>query len=80
MPRKPDRFERVVIERSKKDSGLWSDNVADLLRKEHRWVERMIQKNRTSIDNHRDAFDTAYVDGYMEACADFLNMLKQRRK
>ena len=76
MPRKPDRFERLLDG----EKFVMTQEVIKLLRKEHRWVERMIRKNRTSIDNHRDAFDTAYVDGYMEACDDFLNMLKQRRK
>lgn len=78
--KKADRFERVVIEQSKKDSGLWSDNVVDLLRKEYQWVRRMIRRHAASINGLRADLPPDFVSGYLQASEEFLNMLKQRRK
>ena len=41
--KKPDRFDEIVKTRMEADGGLWSDNVADLLRKQHKAVIRMVK-------------------------------------
>lgn len=40
--RTPDRWDREVKEWQGKHGGLWSDNVAELLRRQHQWVEAMV--------------------------------------
>lgn len=48
-PTKPDRWERMVKERMEKDGGLWSDSAADLLRKEHAAVVRIVARCQGEI-------------------------------
>lgn len=69
--KKPDRFERMVKERMEKDGGLWSDSAADLLRQEHRWVERMVRSIQKMHIEHMDEW--IVLDSV-------LKQLAQRRK
>lgn len=89
--KKPDRFERVVAKNSwdgldVKDTrstrkGIWASDAADLLRKEHAWMERMVQKHLELwasppiLEEHRYGRDCRAAQ-----CREILSSLKQRRK
>lgn len=57
-PRKPDRFERMVLSQFKRwrnavgDTAQWhSKDVIKLLRNEHAWMRRMVEGVRRWADN-----------------------------
>jgi hypothetical protein len=72
--KKPDRFDELVKARMEKDGGLWSDNVADLLRKEHRAVVQMVRSvarwQAEQLALHRDT----------DAITVILSKLKERAR
>lgn len=70
--KKPDRWDRMVQETSEKIGGFWSDTGADLLRKEHRWVMRMVKK----VSN----WQAEQLADNEDVCSVILEQLKQRRK
>lgn len=43
-PKNPDRWERIVDKVLERDGRFSHYGVADLLRKEHAWVRRMVRK------------------------------------
>ena len=71
-PRKPDRFDEIVKARMEQDGGLWSDGAADLLRKEHAWMRRMVKKV--------DAWACQELADNDDVIAEILKQLDQRRK
>lgn len=75
-PKKPDRFERVVLAALKKNSSdvdfaVWLNgpDVVTLLRQEHRWMVRMVKKQ---------AGEGCGDVGYMAAINDILDRLTRR--
>lgn len=74
-PKKMDRWERIARERMEKDGGLRSDSAADLLRKEHAAVVRMV-KNALNESIARDLPETG--PGYQCACRHILAHLERR--
>lgn len=95
-PRNPDRFERVVIKCSLYGNGSCVPDLVSvvdaigLLRKEHRWVERMIttEKRELTLLAHKtrqsnDPRDIALADclyARVHQCEEFIRWLQQRRK
>jgi len=84
MPRKPDRWERVVKKYGERgmpdyDNHVLADHEAiSLLRKEHAWITRMVKDRKATTNTY--ATKTGWWDGYDAACKDILNQLAQRRK
>lgn len=81
-PRKPDRFERMVLSRFERwrnavgDTAQWhSKDVIKLLRREHAWMRRMVRCEMVSGETGTEG-DVAYN----QACLDILEQLAQRRK
>lgn len=83
--KKPDRFEReatqaackLTLDKEHPDGGELRAAVVAALRKEHRWMERMVRVLSKNAEEH--IFQSG-VDGYELACLDILHRLKQRRK
>lgn len=103
MPRKPDRFERRLRARMSKyywleqiasfsldDCGMSGTEVVKELRKEHRWMERMITKEKRDLTllafktrQSNDPRDIALADclyARVHQCEEFIRWLQQRRK
>lgn len=84
--KKPDRAERVVAKYGERSMDeyhtcvLTDREVIGLLRKEHAWMRRTIQKRQRSIDGLATDLHPDFVDGYTQACVEFLYLLDQRRK
>lgn len=84
MPRKPDRFERDIRKCTLYGNGSCTPKLISihdavvLLRKEHRWVERLVKKAAASVENGIEP--GAARNGYLMACNELLKQLKQRRK
>lgn len=72
-PRTPDRFERLLDG----EKFVMTQEVIKLLRKEHRWVERMV-KEHTGPRNRFANQD--YENGFIDCAVHILMRLKQRRK
>ncbi|MEQ1844275.1 MAG: hypothetical protein ABL983_01705 [Nitrospira sp.] len=75
MKKNPDQFDELVKSRMEKDGGLWSDNVADLLRKEHRGVLSLI---RDHLKHSRSKANQDYQNGYEDVARQILTVLKKR--
>ena len=77
--RKPDRLERICTklffgnERTTRNSHVTYREVESLLRKEYRWVERMVEGEKVSGETGTEG-DLAYN----QACEDILAKLKER--
>jgi hypothetical protein len=80
--KKPDRFERMVGKhtRSDEDVGyvafLFPTDAIKLLRKEHRWMVRMIEQKLPETWSMKAP--DAYVNGYQHALAVILDRLTKR--
>lgn len=71
-PRKPDRFERVANKFFQAEGPFSAVEIADLLRKEHRWVEQLVKKvYGWQVEQLADDEDV---------CSVILEHLKKRRK
>ena len=76
VPRKPDRFERLVRKLpTDREGGLYEDDVVNLLRQEHEWMSNMVNDQMKGVHTK-----TGWWDGYRGACLDILTRLTQRRK
>ncbi len=86
--KKPDRFERSVKNLPTDcEAGLWENDVVKLLRHEHAWMRRMLEKllKECKAANKRTALwgenTTAYGWKCRAAqCTQILDKLEQRRK
>lgn len=98
MPQKPDRFERAATRAAYKltwdkehpDGGELQTAIVNELRKEHRWVERLITKEKRELTllafktrQSNDPRDIAIADclyARVHQCEEFIRWLRQRRK
>jgi hypothetical protein len=71
-PRKPDRFERMVLKKTYPDMAVDKDDAIKLLRNEHAWMERMVKQV--------DAWACQELADNDDAIAEILKQLAQRRK
>ena len=78
-PRKPDRFERMVLSQFERwrnvvgDTAQWhSKDVIKLLRKEHAWMKRMVKQV--------DAWACQELADNDDVIAEIMKQLDQRRK
>lgn len=69
-PRKPDRWERMVLKVTAPDMCIYKGDAIKLLCSEHAWMRRMVRRCL------KGATDT----GYVIACSSILGQLDQRRK
>lgn len=91
-PRKPDRWERsvskytapgVFLGSNARDLCLSGKKAADLLRREHQWMVRMVKVHLATWDTFppRGLESDQYGwDCRVAQCRDILNSLQQRRK
>lgn len=75
--KQPDRWERLVKERMETDGGIWSDSAADLLRKEHAWVMRMVLKE---LKTNKPKMDVYGQHCMAVQARDILIKLKERAR
>lgn len=79
-----DRWERMAKDRMEKDGGLWSDNVAKLLRAEHRAMVNLIMKYRRRLNYGNvcpgNEHGFGEIDGSIRTCEELLAKLKERGK
>lgn len=74
-PRKPDRFERVVFERSIPEThSIKIKDAENLLRNEHAWIKRMVKREA------QRALDDMPFMGDGDVIENILARLRQRRK
>ncbi len=89
MPRKPDRFERMVNqnfgvivstrpENARLGQYMYREDAVKLLRRQHRAYVRMIQAHNRYIQSFPDRdIQLAWKDGNKYACTELLNQFKE---
>lgn len=83
-PRKPDRFERMVLKKTYPDMAVDKDDAIKLLRNEHAWMRRMVEsltRYDHAKDNHDDVCrEWSMAQGRWLRRSEVLEQLDQRRK
>lgn len=74
-PRKPDRFERMVLKKTYPDMAVYKEDAINLLRKEHAWMRRQLSAI-AKIKFEEGPFHA----GVAVAIEEMLYRLEQRRK
>ncbi len=91
MPRKPDRFERmvnssfgVIPSNNQVDAGvanyMYREDAVKLLRRQHRAYVRMVRKYRNAIPAMRESINPDYVDGYDDFSRGIINALTSYKR